>query len=133
MSASTEALVGVDDSHLDSRPQASAGRMPPNRSHAAYGWAIFLGACLLFQVELILGKLVLPWFGGTPAVWTACLLVFQVLLLAGYAYARLFAFRLSVRNQGLFHLGVLGSSMLLLLVLAFVWPAPITPSAAWRP
>ena len=96
-----------------------------------YGAAIFLGAFLLFQVELILGKLILPWFGGTPAVWTACLLVFQILLLAGYAYARLFAARTfragGPRDQA--HLVVLGSSLVLLIFLAFVWPTPITPSA----
>ena len=98
-----------------------------------YGAAIFLGAFLLFQVELILGKLILPWFGGTPAVWTACLLVFQLLLLAGYSYARLFAFKLSARSQGSAHLLALGGSLLLLVFLAFVWPTPITPGENWRP
>jgi len=44
---------------------------------------------LLFWTQLILGKYLLPWFGGTPAVWTACMLFFQVLLLAGYVYAHL--------------------------------------------
>ena len=131
MPESTDTLVCVHE-QVSAKGLPAEGR-PPVRSGLVYGCAIFLGAYLLFQVELILGKLVLPWFGGTPAVWTACLLVFQVLLLAGYAYARLFAFRLSPKNQGLVHLAVLGCSLLLLIVLAFVWPAPITPSAAWRP
>ena len=47
----------------------------------------FLGAFLLFQIQPILSKSILPWFGGGPAVWTACLLFFQTVLLAGYAYA----------------------------------------------
>jgi hypothetical protein len=131
MPEGSETLVCVQEER--SAREAPAEGRPHARSGVIYGCAIFLGAYLLFQVELILGKLVLPWFGGTPAVWTACLLVFQVLLLAGYAYARLFAFRLSARNQGLVHLGVLGSSLLLLIFLAFLWPAPITPSATWRP
>jgi hypothetical protein len=48
---------------------------------------IFLSAFLLFQVQPIMGRFVLPWFGGTPAVWSVCLLFFQAMLLAGYAYA----------------------------------------------
>src|SRR5260370_1906795 len=49
--------------------------------------AIFLSAFLLFQVQLLLGKEILPLFGGSPAVWPACLLVFQLLLLGRYSYA----------------------------------------------
>jgi hypothetical protein len=48
---------------------------------------VFLGAFLLFEIEPILGKLLLPWFGGSAAVWTACLVYFQIALLAGYLYA----------------------------------------------
>ena len=48
---------------------------------------IFLSAFLLFQVQPIMGRFILPWFGGTPAVWSVCLLFFQAALLAGYAYA----------------------------------------------
>ncbi len=50
-------------------------------------FAIFLAAFLLFQIQPMIAKAILPWFGGVPAVWTACLLTFQLLLLAGYAYA----------------------------------------------
>src|SRR5205085_11758654 len=52
-----------------------------------YGTAIFLSAFLLFDVQLLVGKFLLPWFGGTSAVWTTCMLFYQVLLLVGYAYA----------------------------------------------
>ena len=51
-----------------------------------YALTIFLSAFLLFQVQPLIGKYILPWFGGTAATWTTCLLFFQVLLLAGYAY-----------------------------------------------
>ena len=48
---------------------------------------VLLGAFLLFQVQPLFSKMILPWFGGSPAVWTTCLLFFQTVLLAGYAYA----------------------------------------------
>ena len=54
-----------------------------------FGFTIFSSAFLLFQVQLIIAKYILPWFGGTPAVFTACLLFFQTLLLFGYCYAYL--------------------------------------------
>ena len=50
---------------------------------------IFLGAFLLFQVQPLIGRFLLPWFGGTPEVWTTCMLFFQVFLLGGYLYAHL--------------------------------------------
>jgi len=53
----------------------------------AYALTIFLGAFLLFQIQPLIGKYILPWFGGAPAVWTTCMLFFQLLLLAGYLYA----------------------------------------------
>jgi len=66
----------------------------PGNSAAADRWlglhfalAITLSAFLLFQVQPIIGKFILPWFGGSPAVWTTCMLFFQCLLFAGYAYA----------------------------------------------
>jgi hypothetical protein len=61
-----------------------------------YALAIFLSAFLLFQVEPIIARYILPWFGGTPAVWTTCMLFFQVFLLGGYAYAHFLASHLSL-------------------------------------
>ena len=52
-----------------------------------FAFVITLSAFLLFQVQPIIGKFILPWFGGSPAVWTTCMLFFQCLLFAGYAYA----------------------------------------------
>jgi hypothetical protein len=94
---------------------------------------VFIGAFLLFQVQLLVGKYLLPWFGGTPSVWTACLLFFQVLLLGGYSYSHFVAMRLGSAKQRNLHAGLLVFSILVFLWLSFVWPSPITPGAAWKP
>lgn len=99
----------------------------------AFAATIGVGACLLFQVQFILGKQILPWFGGAPAVWTTCMLFFQVLLLAGYAYAHLVSRSPSPTRQRNIHLGMLVLALALLLVRMAVWPSPITPSDAWKP
>jgi len=84
---------------------------------------IFLSAFLLFQVQPMIGRYVLPWFGGGPAVWTDCMLFFQTMLLAGYGYAHWLGSRRS-RVQCWVHLALLAAS------LAFL---PIAPRAAiWK-
>ncbi len=88
-----------------------------------YAATIFLSAFLLFQVQPLISKAILPWFGGTPAVWTTCMLFFQVLLFAGYAYAHVSRF-FSPLVQGLFH------GVIVLSAWAFL---PIYPSAVWQP
>src|SRR5258708_28820685 len=79
-----------------------------------YPLAIFLGAFLLFLVQPMAGKRVLPRFGGGPNVWTACMLFFQILLLAGYAYAHALTSKLSRRAQGLVHASLVGLALLAL-------------------
>src|SRR5260221_966476 len=114
---------------------ASPGRVPvpvPASVPARFALAIFLGAFLLFQVQFILAKRLLPWFGGAPALWTACMLFFQVLLLAGYAYAHDLAHG-APRRQRDVHLALLAAALLLLLSRARSWPSPLTPSDAWSP
>src|SRR2546426_1804829 len=64
-----------------------------------YAAAILVGSFLLFQVQPMIARFILPWFGGSPAVWTTCLLFFQVALLAGYAYAHSLADRVELRRQ----------------------------------
>ena len=76
--------------------------------------AIFLSAFLLFQVQPVVGKLVLPWFGGSAGVWTTCLLFFQMLLLLGYLYAHVVIHRLGHRGQLLLHGGLLLAALLTL-------------------
>jgi hypothetical protein len=78
---------------------------------------VFLGAFLLFALQPMAGKRILPRFGGGPAVWTTCMLLFQALLLAGYVYAHLVATRLSPRVQRRLHSGALILSVPFLLVI----------------
>jgi tRNA A58 N-methylase Trm61 len=91
---------------------------------AVYIPVVFLGAFLLFTVQLLIGRYVLPWFGGSPEVWTACMLFFQVLLLAGYAYAHFSDRLLSRGTQAAVHVVLL---ILAILVL------PVTPETKWKP
>lgn len=98
-----------------------------------YAVTIFLSAFLLFQVQLILGKYILPWFGGSPSVWNTCLLLFQILLLLGYFYAYVVSTRLTIRSQTRLHIAFLLASLAVLAVMAYLWPSPITPGAAWKP
>ena len=101
-------------------------------SAAMFAGVVGLGALLLFQVQLVLGKQLLPWFGGASAVWTTCLLFFQAALLAGYAWAHFLADRLSPRRQRDAHLALLGAALALLLWRALAWPSPITPGERRR-
>jgi hypothetical protein len=85
---------------------------------------ILLSAFLLFLVQPIIAKQILPWFGGSSAVWITCLVFFQVLLLAGYTYAHVITRRFSPRRQTRLHIALLLASLLFL---------PIIPSAALKP
>ena len=90
----------------------------------AFALTIFTGAFLLFQVQPLVGKYILPWFGGGPGVWTTCMLFFQMLLLGGYAYAHTVSRYLKPRTQAVVHLVLLAAALVSL---------PITPSDAWKP
>jgi len=89
-----------------------------------FAMTIFTGAFLLFQVQPLIAKYILPWFGGGPGVWTVCMLFFQALLLGGYAYAFCTARWLKPRAQAVAHVILLAAALALL---------PITPSDAWKP
>ncbi len=95
----------------------------PRASILPYAGTIFLSAFLLFLVQPIIAKQILPWFGGSSAVWTTALVFFQSILLAGYAYADLTT-RVGVRRQTLMHIGLLAVSLLTL---------PILASIHWQP
>src|SRR2546427_9958067 len=79
-----------------------------------YALTIFIGAFLLFQVQPLIGKYILPWFGGGPGVWTTCMLFFQVALLGGYAYAHLISQRFKTRTQAIVHLCLVVTALVLL-------------------
>jgi len=89
-----------------------------------YAITIFAAALLLFEVQPMIGRMVLPWFGGSAAVWTTCLLFFQSVLLLGYLYVHWSVSTLSPRRQSWLHLTLLAGSLLAL---------PLTLNAAWKP
>src|SRR5687768_2951780 len=90
-----------------------------------YAVTIFLSSFLLFLVQPLIARLILPWFGGSAAVWTTCMLFFQALLLAGYAYAHFLEKKLPQgKLQPLIHTVLLAAAVAML---------PISPSEAWKP
>lgn len=88
------------------------------------GATILASACLLFLVQPLISKLILPWFGGSAAVWITCMLFFQAGLLVGYSYAHALTRRFKMKRQAGIHL------MLLALSLAAL---PIVPNPRWQP
>ena len=88
-----------------------------------YAGTIFLSSFLLFLVQPLIARLILPWFGGSAAVWTTCMLFFQALLVAGYAYAHALG-RLGGRRQAVVHSAVLVAALATL---------PIAPNPSWQP
>jgi spermidine synthase len=89
-----------------------------------YGLTIFLSAFLLFQVQPLIGKMILPWFGGSASVWTTCMLFFQATLLLGYIYSHWIVKALSPYRQSILHIALLLISLSLL---------PLTTSELWKP
>lgn len=98
--------------------QRSAARV------ALYAMTILLSAFLLFLVQPMIAKIIVPWFGGSSAVWITCLLFFQLELLLGYLYAFWIINRLPARGQKLIHISLLGLGVIVL---------PILPSDYWKP
>jgi len=89
-----------------------------------YALTILVSAFLLFQVEPVIAKIILPWFGGSAAVWTVCLLFFQLVLLGGYLYAHALVRYIKPRMQTMVH-----GALLLLSAIAL----PIYPHLSWKP
>ncbi len=89
-----------------------------------YAATIFLGAGLLFLVQPIVARYLIPWYGGSASVWTTCMLFFQCGLLAGYGYAHFVGARLGVKKQAIVFLPLLAGSLIFL---------PIAPSELLRP
>ena len=90
----------------------------------AYAGTIFLSAFLLFAVQPMIGKMILPWFGGSAAVWNTCLLFFQAALLAGYLYAHLSTRYLKPKQRAILHAALIVVSLALL---------PVVPASHWKP
>jgi hypothetical protein len=105
-------------------PAASLARDHALASRIPYAITIFLGAFLLFQIQPLMGKFIIPWYGGLPSAWTGCLIFFQVGLLGGYLYAHLLVRYLAPRTQAILHTLLLASCLALM---------PITPGPEWKP
>ncbi|TAK58186.1 MAG: hypothetical protein EPO24_08795, partial [Bacteroidetes bacterium] len=99
-------------------------KMAMGKKGVIYAITIFLGAFLLFLVQPMVSKYILPWYGGSPTVWTTCMLFFQTLLLFGYAYAHFLTKNFSVRSQVIIHST--------LLIISLIQLPPI-PSDSWKP
>jgi hypothetical protein len=89
-----------------------------------FALVIFISAFLIFLVQPLIAKQILPWFGGSAAVWATCLLFFQTALLAGYAYADAVTRWLSLKRQVMLHTALLGAAALTM---------PILVGEGWRP
>ena len=91
---------------------------------AIYAATIFVSAFILFLVQPLMAKQILPWFGGSAAVWTTCMVFFQVALLVGYAYADASIRWLKPRTQVIVHGALVALSLAAL---------PIIPGATASP
>src|SRR5271167_3286970 len=119
MKGPTTSTPSSSESGSPASPPTSNGR--PRVPALLFAATILLGAFLLFQVQPLIAKLILPWFGGSAAVWTSCMLFFQMALLGGYGYAHWVNGRAG-RKQTTIHLALLAVSLLSL---------PILPNPAW--
>lgn len=98
-----------------------------------FALTVVLSAFLLFLVQPLVGKVVLPWFGGAPAVWTTCLLFFQLVLLGGYAWSHGVVRRLQGAWQRRAHVALLCAAVLALVVTTALWGTPLVPALSLRP
>lgn len=98
--------------------------MPTTTARALFAGTIFASAFLLFLVQPLIAKQILPWFGGSAAVWSICMVFFQCLLLAGYAYSDQLVRRFTQRAQARLHAALLLASLAAL---------PIVASPRWQP
>ena len=110
-------------------PATAAAGEPTRVAAVPAGVALFVAttfasAFLIFLVQPLVAKRILPWFGGVPSVWSLCLAFYQTTLFAGYAYAYLLIARATPRVQLLLHAAV---------VAAAIFSLPVLPSDAWRP
>ncbi len=106
------------------KPMRQCARETYKAAMILHALTIFVSAFLLFLVQPIIAKQILPWFGGTAAVWSTCLVFFQLALLTGYFYSDWTTRKLTVRHQAILHVSLIAVALLLL---------PIVPDAAWKP
>jgi len=113
-STSSETLAAAN-------PRATASRLVPY----FYAATLFVSALLLFSIQPMFAKMVLPRLGGAPAVWSVAMVFFQTALLAGYCYAHILGRYLSPRRAALLHLLLIGATAVTLPIsIAAGWGAP---------
>jgi hypothetical protein len=88
-----------------------------------FATTVFLSAFLLFQIQPVVAKMILPWFGGSSSVWSTCIVFFQAELLLGYAYVHWLNEKVAVRKQPLVHVGLLVLSLVML---------PVAADPSWK-
>jgi hypothetical protein len=113
----------MPSSSVSESPESPLTNSGPRVPAVFFAATILISAFLLFQVQPLIAKLILPWFGGSAAVWTSCMLFFQMALLGGYAYAHWLNGQ-PERRQTVIHISLLAVSLLTL---------PILPSPWWKP
>ena len=116
-----EGLRLIERQEVENQAPAAASRVSPVPLFTA---TLFVSATLLFWVQPLFTKMVLPLLGGSPSVWNTALVFFQAVLLAGYGYAHVLVRRLGQRSQIILHLGVLAAAALAL---------PVDVAQGWRP
>ncbi len=112
---------------VSTQPSSLRGNGPnlfPTLALLLYAATMGLAGFLLFLVQPMLAKFILPWFGGSAGTWTVCMLFFQTALLAGYAYAYAVTTPLPLKTQAALQIAIAAAACLFL---------PITPSAAFKP
>lgn len=119
----TSVSPGTEGSH-------SAGKTA--RALNLFAAITLLSAFLLFQTELIVAKYILPWFGGTPAVWNTCMLFYQSVLLVGYLYSHSLCSRFDGKTQARIHRRTLLIVLATLAAAVLQWGSPLTPAAHWK-
>ena len=126
---SKRAAIRAKAAGLAERSRARLEAVSPyGRGDAAlFALTLFLSAALLFALEPMFAKMVLPLLGGAPAVWNSCLVFYQAALLAGYLYAHLSLKWLGPRRQAMLHLALLGLACIVLPIhIATGWLPPAT-------
>ncbi len=114
--------------HISDTPRRTRSLVP-----VLFIATIFLSASLLFFVQPMFARIVLPTIGGSPAVWTTAMLFFQTVLIAGYLYAHLLTRHVAPRIQMFIHLGVWASALIFLpLAIPAGWSFDPTGPMAWQ-
>jgi SAM-dependent methyltransferase len=106
VSAAALPAAGATSTYTDG---GSLKRSAQMSTQLMFAGAIFVGATLLFTIQPLIARMIMPFLGGAPAVWIVCSLCFQMLLLAGYGYAHFVGTRLRVRGQVMLQLALVGA------------------------